>query len=128
MIKLITILCALALNITGAQAEEAAPKPPPAQKTINANIYEKEKANSLSGKVKTTKTSREDTLVYFEGIKKSGPYVLSSTLKNYTKLKNRLVKSSEANGPKVTVSLDDQDNIMTVEVSETADTSDGTKD
>ena len=128
MIKLITILCALALNITGAQAEEAAPKPPPAQKTINANIYEKEKANSLSGKVKTTKTSREDTLVYFEGIKKSGPYVLSSTLKNYTKLKNRLVKSSEANGPKVTVSLDDQDNIMTVEISETADTSDGTKD
>ena len=128
MTKLITILCALALNITGAQAEEAAPKPPPAQKTINANIYEKEKANSLSGKVKTTKTSREDTLVYFEGIKKSGPYVLSSTLKNYTKLKNRLVKSSEANGPKVTVSLDDQDNIMTVEVSETADTSDGTKD
>ena len=70
MTKLITILCALALNITGAQAEEAAPKPPPAQKTINANIYEKEKANSLSGKVKTTKTSREDTLVYFEGIKK----------------------------------------------------------
>ena len=128
MTKLITILCALALNITGAQAEEAAPKPPPAQKTINANIYEKEKANSLSGKVKTTKTSREDTLVYFEGIKKSGPYVLSSTLKNYTKLKNRLVKSSEANGPKVTVSLDDQDNIMTVEISETADTSDGTKD
>ena len=128
MTKLITILCALALNITGALAEEAAPKPPPAQKTINANIYEKEKANSLSGKVKTTKTSREDTLVYFEGIKKSGPYVLSSTLKNYTKLKNRLVKSSEANGPKVTVSLDDQDNIMTVEISETADTSDGTKD
>ena len=128
MTKLITILCALALNITGAQAEEVAPKPPPAQKTINANIYEKEKASSLSGKVKTTKTSREDTLVYFEGIKKSGPYVLSSTLKNYTKLKNRLVKSSEANGPKVTVSLDDQDNIMTVEISESADTSDGTKD
>ncbi len=126
MKTLLTIIWVLSINTGIAWAEEvSAPTPTtPVKKNYNANIYEKENAGGLSAKVKTTKTSREDTLVYFEGLKKSGPYVLSSTVKNYTKLRNRLVKSSEAEGSKVSVTLDDQDNILTVEISEETDAKD----
>ncbi len=129
MKTLLTILWVLSINTGIAWAEDVSAPPPttPVKKNYNANIYEKENAGGLSAKVKTTKTSREDTLVYFEGLKKSGPYVLSSTVKNYTKLKNRLVKSSEAGGSKVSVTLDDQDNILTVEISEETDVKDSPK-
>ena len=129
MKTLLTIFWAFSMGMALAQAEGTAPPTiaTPVKKNYNANIYEKESAGGLSAKVKTTKTSREDTLVYFEGLKKSGPYVLSSTVKNYTKLKNRLVKSSESGGPKVSVTLDDQDNILTVEVSEETETADSPK-
>lgn len=123
MKKLLTIFWAFSVSLGIAQAEDAAPSPAttPVKKNYNANIYEKENTGGLTAKVKSTKTSREDTLVYFDGLKKSGPYVLSSTVKNYTKLKNRLVKSSESGGAKVSVTLDDQDNILTVEISEDTD-------
>ncbi len=116
---MLSVFLSLTLSGSIALCQEAVPA---AKKSLNANIYEKEKTNSISGKVKATKTSREDTLVYFEDIKKSGPYILSGTIKNYTKFKNRLVKSSESNGPKVSVSLDDQDNILSVEMDDSSET------
>ncbi len=116
---MLTVFLSLTLSGNIALCQESVP---PAKKSLNANIYEKEKPGSVSGKVKATKTSREDTLVYFEDIKKSGPYILSGTMKNYTKFKNRLVKSSESNGPKVSVSLDDQDNILSVEMDDSSET------
>ena len=122
---LLPVLLGLSFPASIALSQESVP---PAKKALNANIYEKEKTGSISGKVKATKTSREDTLVYFEDIKKSGPYILSGTMKNYTKYKNRLVKSSEANGAKVSVSIDDQDNILSVELGESSEAADSPKD
>ena len=96
-------------------------QPSAPKKNFNSNIYEKEKAINVSGKVKTTRTSRDETSVYFDGIKKSGPYILSGSVKDYTKLKNKLVKSSGPNGGPVTVTIDDQDNILTVEIKDSSD-------
>ncbi len=90
----------------------------PAKKKISTNIYEEQKGESFTAKVRTFKESRGDTLVYFEEIKKSGPYVLSETIKDYSILKNRIAKSAKGGGPKVSVSIDDQDNILSVTIEE----------
>lgn len=128
MKRLLIIFWAFTVSVVIAQAEEVpSPTAPTVKKNYNANIYEKENTGGLTAKVKSTKTSREDTLVYFDGLKKSGPYVLSSTVKNYTKLKNRLVKSSESGGAKVSVTVDDQDNILTVEINEETEAADNSK-
>jgi hypothetical protein len=119
MEKMFVILFVLVLGPISARCGETAA--PAAKKTFNANIYEKESTQSISAKVHTIKDSRDDTLVYFDGLKKSGPYVLSGTIKNYTTLRNRLAKSAGTQGSKVTVSVDDQDNILSVTAGDDTD-------
>lgn len=128
MIQMKIIMMVLLLGVLKIDRVQGAERmtAPAAKKSYNVNIYEKEKASTLSAKVKATKTSRDDTLVYFEDLKKSGPYVLSGTMKDYTKLKNRLIKSAGPQGAKVTVGIDEQDNILSVEIGDTEEPTDGT--
>jgi hypothetical protein len=94
-------------------------------KKYNTSIYEAEQTKSHTAKVKTFKNSRGDTLVYFEEIKKSGPYVLSESIKDYATLKNRIAKSAATGGPKVSVTIDDNDNILSVMILESDDSKPG---
>lgn len=109
VLRILPIVC-LALFSTPLWAEQA--------KKLNTNIYEDQKGSSFTAKVRTFKNSRGDTLVYFEEIKKSGPYVLSESIKDYPILKNRIAKSAEGKGPKLSVTVDEQDNILSVSISE----------
>lgn len=101
--------------LCSAGADEAASK---AKKGLDAKIYEADRAEGITAKVKTFKASRGDTLVYFEGLKKAGPYILSETIKDYTLLKNRLATSAAVNGPQVSVTIDEQDYIKDVTLME----------
>jgi hypothetical protein len=105
-------LCLSLLNVSF--AEEAKTK-----KKMNTNIFESEAAGSaFTAKVKTFKKSQGDYLVYFEDIKKSGPYVLPEAIKNFSTLQNRIAKSAGKGGPQLHVTVDDQDNITSVSISE----------
>lgn len=87
-------------------------------KKTNTKIYEDEAPKAITAKVKSTRDSRGDTLVYFEGLKKSGPYILLESTKDFAITKNKLIKSSETGGPPVTVSIDENDQILSVTISE----------
>src|SRR5690349_1434354 len=83
---------------------------PKAKSKYDTKIFEAEQTNSQTAKVRTFKESRGDTLVYFEDLKKSGPYVLPESIRNYAVLKNMIAESAKTGGPKVTFTFDDQDN------------------
>lgn len=94
----------------------------PAQKNkLNTNLYEKsESENSLSGKVKAIREIQEETEVFLETKGHSGPYVLPQGIKNRAKLLKSLQKSQKTGGPSVTISIDDQQRIKSVEESESS--------
>ncbi len=93
-----------------------------AQKSkLNTNLYEKQESeNSISGKVKTVREIQEETEVFIETKGNSGPYVLPQGLKNRAKILKSLQKSQKPGGPAVTISIDDQQRIKSVEESESS--------
>lgn len=89
------------------------------EKKINTNIYEKESHGAVVAKVQTFRKTRDGILVFFEVTDRpKGPYLLSDGIKNYDLLQERISKSAAQNGRKVSVSINEKDEIVSVEMSE----------
>lgn len=89
---------------------------------FNTNLFEKENsATSVSGKVKAVREIQEETEVFIDNSKgNSGPYILPQNIKNRATLIKILNKSQKPGGPSVTISIDDQDRIKSVEENESS--------
>jgi hypothetical protein len=94
----------------------------PAQKNkLNTNLYEKSEAEtSLDGKVKTIREVQEETEVVIDTKHNSGPYVLPQGIKDRAKMLKSLQKSQKPGGPSMTIRIDDQQRIKSVEESKSS--------
>lgn len=86
---------------------------------LNTNLYEQEASNaSISGKVKAVREIQGDTEVFIDNPKgNSGPYVLPTNIANRARLLKALHNSQKPGGGTVTISIDSQDRIKSVEES-----------
>ncbi|MGZ3745011.1 MAG: hypothetical protein ACXWRE_07000 [Pseudobdellovibrionaceae bacterium] len=91
-----------------------------AQKSkLNTSLYEKsESETSISGKVKAIREVQEETEVFIETKGNGGPFVLPQGISGRAKMLKSLQKSQKPGGPSVTLSIDDQQRIKSVEESE----------
>lgn len=95
----------------------------PAASTTSAtssktDIYEKESSNiSFTAKVSTVREISGEVDVYFEGDQVHGSFMLPSNAGNYATMMTDLVESQKNNGPKVSVTADDQQRILSVQPS-----------
>lgn len=111
---LITTLLALSLPIISAAQGAKKGK-------LNTDLFEKESSTtSISGKVKAVREIQEETEVFIETKGNSGPYVLPQNIKNRANLIKILNKSQKPGGPSVTISIDEQDRIKSVEENESS--------
>jgi len=93
---------------------------PPKKGKLNTNLYESESSDtSITGKVKAVREVQEEIEVFIDNPKgNSGPYVLPQNIKNRAGLLKTLNKSQKPGGPAVTISIDEQQRIKSVEESE----------
>jgi hypothetical protein len=93
---------------------------PPKKGKLNTNLYENESTDtSITGKIKAVREVQEEMEVFIDNPKgNSGPYVLPQNIKNRAGLIKLLNKSQKAGGPAVTISIDEQQRIKSVEESE----------
>lgn len=89
---------------------------------LNTNLFEKESSEtSVSGKVKAVREVQEETEVFIDNPKgNSGPYVLPQNIKNRAAVLKILNNSQKPGGRSVTISIDDQQHIKSVEESQTS--------
>jgi len=95
------------------------PQKPGGKSKLNTNLYEQENSEStISGKVKTVREVQGDTEVFIDNPKgNSGPYVLPQNFRNRAKALKSLQNSQKPSGGTVTISIDDQQRIKSVEES-----------
>lgn len=100
----------------------AEPKPVPKKGKFNTQLFENEGAGTtLTGKVKVVREIREETEVFLDNPKgPSGPYVLPQNIKNRAALLKILHNSQKPGGSSVTISIDEQQVIKSVEESESS--------
>lgn len=85
---------------------------------LNTNLYEQEnKDSSVSGKVKVVREVQGDTEVFLETSGNSGPFTLPENIKNRAGLIKILKDSQKTGGHPVTLSIDEQQRIKSVESS-----------
>lgn len=89
---------------------------------LNTQLFEKDDQEPLiSGKVKVVREVQGETEVFIENPKgSSGPYVLPQSIKNRASVLKILNNSKKPGGPPVTISIDDNQQIKSVEESETS--------
>lgn len=89
---------------------------------LSTQLFEKESTDSsISGKIKVVREIQGDTEVFIENPKgNSGPYILPQNIKNRAKALRSLNASQKPGGPSVTISIDDQQVIKSVEESQTS--------
>lgn len=110
---MIAVFLVLGLSFQQAHADETK------KSKLNTQLYEQDAGNSVSGKVKVIREVQDETEVFIDSSKGSqGPYTLSSSAKDRGTLMSRLQKSAKPGGPSVTLQFDDQQRILSVEVSE----------
>lgn len=115
MKKLLIVLC-LAFCSPGLAQSPAGKK----KNRLNTNLYEQESTeSSISGKVKTVREIQGETEVFLDNSQgKGGPFVLPQNIPSRAKLLNTLKKSQKAGGPAVTLRVDEQQIIKSLEESE----------
>lgn len=86
---------------------------------LNTNLYEQDaKDSTVSGKVKAVREVQGDTEVFIDNPKgNSGPYTLPENIKDRANLLKILNASQKPGGGSVTMSIDDQQRIKSVESS-----------
>ena len=90
----------------------------PKKSKLNTNLYEQEsKDTSAGGKVKVVREVQGDTEVFLEGNGNTGPFTLPENIKNHANLIKILKDSQKPGGGSVTLSIDDQQRIKSVESS-----------
>ncbi len=91
----------------------------PKKNKLNTNLYEQDaKDSTVSGKVKTVREVQGDTEVFIDNPKgNSGPYTLPENIKDRAKLLNILQASQKTGGGSVTMGIDEQQRIKSVESS-----------
>lgn len=97
---------------------------------LNTKVFEQEsKETSITGKVKAVRIVQEETEVFIDNPKgNSGPYVLPQNFTNRAGALKTLQKSQKPGGPSVTISIDDQQRIKSVEESESSNKTSPTED
>src|SRR5207253_7500499 len=94
---------------------------PASKSKLNTNLFEKpESEASVNGKVKAIREVQEETEVFIETKGNGGPFVLPQGMKDRAKALKALQKSLKVGGPAVTISIDDQQRIKSVEESESS--------
>jgi hypothetical protein len=86
---------------------------------VNTQLYEQDSETTVTGKVKVVRTIQEETEVFLDGVKGgggSGPYVLPAGIKNRAGLLKILQNSQKTGGRAVTIGVDDQQRIKSVEM------------
>jgi hypothetical protein len=114
----LAFVSALALLLaTPAFAE--GPTPTKQKSKLNTNLYEQDsKDSTVSGKVKAVREVQGDTEVFLDNPKgNSGPYTLPENIKDRANLLKILQASQKPGGGSVTMSIDDQQRIKSVESS-----------
>lgn len=108
----------LAMTLTTAMALPAWPQDTKKAK-LNTNLYEQDSGEqSISGKVKAVREVQGDTEVFIDNPKgNSGPFTLPENIKDRAKLLKSLQNSQKPSGHSVTISIDSQDRIKSVEES-----------
>jgi len=111
----LTTLLALSWILPGtALAANSNPK----KNKLNTNLYEQEsKDRAASGKVKVVREVQGDTEVFLEGSGNTGPFTLPENIKNRAGLIKILKDSQKPGGAPVTLSIDEQQRIKSVESS-----------
>lgn len=129
MLKTHSILM-LTLAMTLAFSAHAADANAKKKSKLNTNLYEQESSNtSIAGKVKAVREIQGDTEVFIDNPKgNSGPYVLPANIANRAKLLKALHNSQKTGGGAVTISIDSQDRIKSVEESGGSEDSQTNKD
>lgn len=90
----------------------------PKKSKLNTNLYEQDnKDTSAGGKVKVVREVQGDTEVFLEGNGNTGPFTLPENIKNRANLIKILKNSQKPGGGSVTLSIDDQQRIKSVESS-----------
>lgn len=90
----------------------------PKKSKLNTNLYEQDnKDTSAGGKVKVVREVQGDTEVFLEGNGNTGPFTLPENIKNRANLIKILKDSQKPGGGSVTLSIDDQQRIKSVESS-----------
>lgn len=110
---LLALLSFSALSVSAQSAKK--PK-------LNSNVFEQEsKESSITGKVKAVRVVQEETEVFIDNPKgNSGPYLLPQNFSNRAAALKTLQKSQKVGGPAVTIGIDDQQRIKSVEESESS--------
>jgi hypothetical protein len=124
----LVLLFGLSLSGINAAGEAKSATPKPAAKKINSHLYEADDQGSISGKVKVLREIQEETEVFLDASKGSaGPYVLPQGLKNRAAALKSLRKSERPGGPTVTITVDEQQRITSVQENESSTTAPGGK-
>jgi len=112
LITSLTMILALSLaSVSHSYAADGGKK----NKT-SPQLYEQEGDGSVSGKVKLVREVQEETEVFLEG-GKGGPFVLPVNFPNRAGALKILAKSQKPGGPSVTISIDEQQRIKSIEES-----------
>jgi hypothetical protein len=111
---LLTIALLLSLSASAQESKPASKKNPKA----NTQLFEQEGDTHVTGKVKVVREIQEETEIFLDNAKgSSGPFVLPVNVKNRAGLLKILLKSQKTGGPSVTLDVDDQQRIKSVEES-----------
>ena len=112
---MLSVILALSLFQPAHAEGSTAPK-----KKANTSIYESEEAKdegkSFSAKVRIVRDLSDDPEVFFEGEQVQGAYTLVHGSKNYAAMLKALEASQKAGGPAVSVSVDAEKRIKSVEI------------
>ncbi|HEY8270829.1 MAG TPA: hypothetical protein VIG33_08050 [Pseudobdellovibrionaceae bacterium] len=115
--KTLIIIFVLSLILPGVSSAVS----PDQKSKLNTHLYEKsEGENSVNGKVKAIREVQEETEVFLETKGSGGPFVLPQGLQGRAKMLKSLQKSLKPGGPPVTISIDEQQRIKSVEESESS--------
>jgi hypothetical protein len=102
---------------SGSQSNTAQKK---SKSGYNTNLYEAEpgddNAKSFSAKVRVVRDISDDIDVFFESDKAKGAYSLPRHSKNFAAMLKALETSKKPNGPMVTVTVDTDKNITSVQL------------
>jgi hypothetical protein len=124
----LVLLFGLSLSGINAAGEAKSAATKPISKKMNSNLYEADDQGSISGKVKVLREIQEETEVFLDASKGSaGPYVLPLGLKNRAAALKSLRKSERPGGPTVTITVDEQQRITSVQENESSTTVPGGK-
>ncbi|MGZ3771390.1 MAG: hypothetical protein ACXVCP_17510 [Bdellovibrio sp.] len=94
-----------------------------AENTYDSSDSEQEKVKSFTAKVRVVREDSDGMEIFFEGEKAKGAYSLPNSAEHYSTMLKDLEKSRKPQGPAVSVTVDSEKRIKSVELKKGEDES-----